>query len=205
MVVLIKGERSAQSTHLVSMGNPVLSHNNISSHSSFLRRLENASNRTRAVARGADTLAAFIRGKLILAGQYNQTSSRNLVGQMVNHIIYLREQNQIGYMPHHIKTMGQHQQLKNSLNQAYKEVRNNIARRDPEFQELLNRLRNSPNNGSLIKMRNNRLNQNQRIRSIKRQQQKLRSNIINLTTKTSEHGRQLAAWKWVKAHVVHRV
>lgn len=202
MVVLIRGERTAHQTALVSMGRPLLTHNNISNHSAFLRRLNNASNHTRAVARAADKLADFIRGRFIIHGQ---EPSRNLVKQMVNHIIYLREQNQLRFMRGHMELLARHQEIRNRLNRDCARIRNNIARRDPEFQELLDKIRNNPTNDSLIAQRNARLNQNERIRAIQRHRERLRENLIQNSTRTSEHARQLAAWKWVKEHVVHRV
>ena len=94
MVVLEKHNRNPHQTALVTMGRPMLRHNNISGHSAFRNRINKGSN---AAATGKENLANFIRGKFIIFGQ-DTKNSRNLLREMVNHIIRKREENQARFV-----------------------------------------------------------------------------------------------------------
>ena len=115
MVILVKNNRNPHQTALVTMGRPMLRHNNISGHSAFRARINNGSN---AAATGNENLANFIRGKFIIFGQ-DSNNSRRLLREMVNHIIRKREENQARFLNNHMALMGRHQRTRNELNREH--------------------------------------------------------------------------------------
>jgi len=173
MVVLVKNNRNPHQTALVTMGRHMLTHNNISGHSAFRTRLNNGSN---AAAIGKENLANFIRGKFIIFGQ-DSKNSRNLLRQMVNHIIRKREENQARFVNEHMALMGRHQLTRNELN-----------RQNTQAQSIANRT-----------------NKNATIERIKLEREMLRNELKRNSNRVTQHMRQLQAWKWVRNSVVGRV
>jgi hypothetical protein len=201
MVVLVKNNRNPHQTALVTMGRPMLRHNNISGHSAFRNRINKGSN---AAATGNENLANFIRGKFIIFGQ-DTKNSRNLLREMVNHIIRKREENQARFVNNHMALMGRHQLTRRELNSQYAQVKRNIANREQNFANLLKKIHNNPNNDTLITRRNNRLNRNATIQRIKLQREMLQNELKQNSNRATQHMRQIQAWKWVRNSVVGKV
>ena len=204
MVVLNTNDPSAHQTALRTRGLPMLTHNHMSKHSAFVKRLKVGSN-SGVNNRAVENLANHIRGRILLFGEFNNPETKPLLRKMVDEIIRKREEDQSRFVAEHMQLIARHQANQNALERNYKAVQNNIAAREPNFRELLARIRNTPNNESLIRQRNARLNRNRRISAIKTRRARLRSQIIDNTKRLSEHTRQIQAWKWVRNHVVQKV
>jgi hypothetical protein len=201
MVVLVKNNRNPHQTALLKMGRPMLTHNNISGHSAFRNRINKGSN---AAATGKGNLANFIRGKFIIFGE-DSNNSRNLLRQMVNHIIRKREENQARFVNEHMALMGRHQLARRELNSQYAQIKTNIARREQKFAKLLKQIQKNPDNEKLINQRNNRLNRNAIIQRIKLEREMLQNELKQNSNRTTQHMRQIQAWRWVKNNVLEKV
>ena len=201
MVILVKNNRNPHQTALVTMGRPMLRHNNISGHSAFMNRLNKGSN---AAAAGKEDLANFIRGRFIIFGQ-DTKNSRNLLRQMVNHVIRKREENQARFLNNHMALIGRHEHTRRELNRQRAQAQKNIANREQNFANLLRRIRNNPDNEKLTSQRNNRLNRNAIIERIKLEREMLRNELRRNSNRVTQHMRQLQAWKWVRNSVLGKV
>ena len=124
---------------------------------------------------------------------------------MVNHIIRKREENQARFVNEHMALMGRHQLARRELNSQYAQIKTNIARREQKFAKLLKQIQKNPDNEKLINQRNNRLNRNAIIQRIKLEREMLQNELKQNSNRTTQHMRQIQAWRWVKNNVLEKV
>jgi hypothetical protein len=204
MVVLVKHNRDPHQTAILTMGRPVVTHNNIAKSETFLARIKEGSNIAANRKNLQKNMAAYIRGLFMLKRVYSQ-NSKNFVRNMAEHIISKREQNQRRFISNHMRLMTKHQRLRNNLNKQYANAQNKIASSEPNFKNLLNRIREKPDNENLKRQRNNRLNRNSVIQRIKLERNWLYRKLKYNSNLTTQHMRQIQAWNWVRVHVVPHI
>jgi hypothetical protein len=204
MVALLSHNIDPHNTRLVSMGKNVLTHNNISANRSFKARLKAGSNNAANSNNNHKNMADYIRG-MLLSKQAYSSNSKKLVKNMANEVIRKRERNQRRFITNHMMLMTQHQRLRNNLNKQYANAQNNIASREPNFKNLLKRIREHPGNNSLKNQRNNRLNNDPVIHRIKLEREWLRRQLQHNSNRTTQHMRQIQAWKWLRNSVVPQI
>lgn len=202
MVNLLKNDRYTNrplhyhNVKLVHMGRNVLTHGNISGSIHFKNRLAVGSNA--AANKYRKPFITYIQNIYRVKGvPLNKQSVIN----MAEHIINLRKANQVRFVQEHERTAGEYQELKRRLDIEMSRSILDLARVNSQFKSLLNLIRNNPNRNNLKERRNARLGENREIRAIRREKERLRQRMIQLTKNTTEHARQIAAWRWFRNQV----
>ena len=202
MVVLLKNDPATNKplpyhrVKLVHAGRNVLTHGTISNSTHFVNRLAAGSNA--AANKYRKPFITYIQNIYRVKGV---PLNKQSVVNMAQHIINLRKADQARFIQEHETTAREYQELKSRLDREMSRSILELANLNSQFKSLLNLIRNNPNRNNLIEQRNTRLGQNREIRAIRREKERLRQRMLQLTHNTTEHARQIAAWRWFRNQV----